>query len=437
MEYHEKIVLAVVLLLVGLAVYLAVSNKPAPLPAPLNVSQGRALVMNALSFGYSAQNYTYSFSETSDGYEVNYTLRKVGNQSMAEIKNPLSLKQIYFLDNDTIICINLSGNTTCSSVTGNSDLDNYLRSVRVKFINPLYIDSNKQDFDYLVRNKYVIFNSIQKSTVSGNSCTAVSYTLDFNNLSVSEGARFGISAVSPKIFDWVFCVSDSGFPYQRLFNYSYQGANHTYSVRGLSFSASSSPITAPSNLTAGVADVLLREKEQQIALAGCYVQTGDNKDKCIMGAAISFRKKEICEFAGGRRDKCLVALVPSTKDLTICSSISQPSYVDDCYLELGGAYKNSSYCSQILNVSKSAMCMNVSQTPAKTSINITDVSSYIDNFGKNTTNSTRPVNTNTTGNSTNSSPTNSSMNGTKSTNPTNSTNQTSNPISNQTTNQSN
>jgi len=65
-------------------------------------------------------------------------------------------------------------------------------------------------------------------------------------------------------------------------------------------------------------------------------------------------------LAGSKVNICLVSLVPITKNKGICDTITDSFYKDDCYIELAGAYKNSSYCELVMNTSKLAQCNSAS-----------------------------------------------------------------------------
>jgi hypothetical protein len=373
MEYQEKILLLVVVLLVALAVYLtlvAPVAKPVANVSP-NVSTAAAedLLLKGLSFGMGQANYVYAYNEVSDGYRTSYVLTKNGNDSLLEVQNPLSTKQVYFLSNDTILCMSYRGNQTCASVQNEQSLANYLKSLRVKFLSDDLIQMNKDDISYLAYHGYAILDpSLRNGSIGGHRCTVVSYLLDFGNMSVDEAATFGVSSTTPKTFNWSVCVDNAtGYLRGKSFNYTYGGMLHSYEYDLVSYAPASSPITPPQDLSGDVMTPLLGEMNLQLQMANCYTtKQGDALDECIATFALNNNNKALCEFAGGRRDRCLVAFVPVTRDVSICPAIESQPYKDDCYIELAGAYKNSSWCNDLQNASETGFCMNVSMPVAPT-----------------------------------------------------------------------
>jgi len=399
MEYQEKSLLLVTALLVVLAVYLTVTAPVAKPAENVSTRDAESLLMNGLSFGAGQPGYVYAYRELSDGYRTSYVLTRNANESLVEIQNPLSSKKIYFLANDTILCISYGGNESCASVQNEGELSNYLNSLRAKFFNDSTIRRNKEDLRYLISKGHVLLNPVPTSKkVESHQCSEVTYALDFSNMSVGDAGRFGVGSATPKKFDWTMCVDNAtGYLWEKAFNYTYNGIPHRYVLTLVSYvpgyAASLSP---PENLSGGVINILFNEKEQQIRMANCYAgEQGDERDKCLAAIALDNRRKDLCEYAGGRRDRCLVSIVPLTRDETICTAISSAAYRDDCYIELAGAHKNSSWCAMVQNTSKSDFCMGISNpppTPPPIPLQNASNGSMGQQQANNTTNSTIDIN---------------------------------------------
>ncbi len=364
MEYQEKILLLVTALLVVLAIYLTLTAPAAKPPENASTKDAEALLMKGLSFGAGEGSYAYAYRELSDGYRTSYVLTKNGNDSLIVVQNPLSNKRIYLLGNDTILCISYGGGESCASVQNEKDLNNYINSLRAKFFSDDVIQRNKDDMSYLVYHGYARLEpALAGMAVENHGCTALSYVLDFSNMSVSEAARFGVGMTTPRTFSWSMCIDNAtGYPWEKSFNYTYDGVPHSYVFTLVSYKPGpSAAIVPPENLSDDVMTPLLNEKQQQIRMASCYTTLqGDELDKCLATIALDNRRKDLCEYAGGRRDRCLVSIVPVIRDPAICTAIASQSYRDDCYIELAGAYKNSSWCANVQNTSKTDFCMNVS-----------------------------------------------------------------------------
>ncbi len=323
------------------------------------------LLQKGSTFGKSSMDYSYNYTESVDDYTTTYMLTKSGNSSIANIINPLSTKTIYYLDNDTIMCLNYSSNS-CSSFNGTTDtaMARYLESIKSLFLKDSQIDKNEQDLDFLIANKYLTINSqMTPKIINGHNCQEIIYTIDYSNMTVSDAARFGITANSPKVFGWKMCIDNSsGFVYSKYFNYSTGNVVHEYKYTLNGYSKSTSTIQLPNfDLGDNVGIEIRDQMDQQSQLIDCYwSKRGDERDICIASRAQNIKNLNLCRLAGSRADRCLVSLVPVLKNETICQMIQENSYKDDCQIELAGAYKNNSYCSALLNQSKNVFCQEVS-----------------------------------------------------------------------------
>ena len=370
MGFQQNVMILIVVVLVALALYFALSTEaPEPPPVTDNATEAESLLMKGIEFGKGHDNYVFSYAKIADGYETTYKVTQNEQEGIVEVQNPLSSKRIYFLSNDTILCIRYPDEETCSSVKDDSRLENYLESLKVEFFSDSRIEKNKRDMEYLVAHGYASLEpEIKSKTVGTHGCDEISYTLDYSNITLSEAARFGIGADAPRVFERSMCVDNkTGYRWEETMNYTLLSLSHTYIFRLLSFeSGSVGTITPPENLTEGAVDVLFEERKQLIEFAECFTtKEGEERERCIATMALQLRRTDLCELAGGRKDRCLVSLVPLLKDEAICTAITDPSYKDDCYIELAGAYKDSSYCDNIQDASKIAFCMEAATPPAE------------------------------------------------------------------------
>jgi hypothetical protein len=315
---------------------------------------------------------------------------------MIEVTNPLSAKKVYFLGNDTILCIKYGGKDACSSVHEVDRVENYINSLEAEFFSASLIDRNILDMSYLIAYDYVDVEAETESrTFDNHSCSEVTYNIDYTNISLSEAARFGIGSNSPSLFLLSMCVDNkTGYRIRQTMNYSHQGATHTYSAQLLSFQPDAVNITLPQNISEGAVDLLFKERTQQTKLAKCFTgKQGSAREKCVADLALVLKRSDLCDYSGSRRDRCLVSLVPSTRNESICTIVNDLSYKDDCYTEIAGAFKNSTYCSNIQNASKVSYCMDISkpkqpsgnQTSNDTKVDMLDILNYMENYGKNNT----------------------------------------------------
>jgi hypothetical protein len=366
MEYTQKMLLAVIAILVVFALYIAFTTVS---PKPADTSAAEELLLRSMLLGKGLDRYTYSFGEISNGYKTSYSLLRNGDERSLSLQNPLSAKSAYFLKNDTILCVAFDNQSACASVAGNQEVANYLNSLMVKFPNDSIIERNDMDARYLLSKKYIILDpNLTRRSYNGHDCDELTYLLDFTNVSINDAARFGVGPTTPKQFRWSVCVDNrTGYTYEREFNYSYKGIDYISEYQLKAFSAGGSPqIIPPQNLSGDPVALLFKERAQTIKLASCFTDkaAGEERDKCVAVLALEMRRKDLCDLAGARRDRCLVSLIPVLKDNETCLSIADPSYKDDCYIELAGAYRDKTFCLNIKDSSKKPLCEQAATPPA-------------------------------------------------------------------------
>ncbi len=365
MKTQDRLLLIAGVVLVIVAV--VITFIPGPATVGPDTTEAEELLKKTIGVGKGQTDYYYSYSESNDGYVIDYTLLVRGDEKMLDFSNPISEKELYLLSNDTIFCVDFMNVRMCSSVKNTTEpmFHSYLLSLQSKFFDDSTIEMNMEQMDYFMENGYVEFSPVLvNKTVNGHGCTEISYVTDLTNLTVGEAARFSISPTSPKVFSWNMCIDDkTGIAYSKHFNYSYRGKQYYWDFELIDYEwYTNKQITPPENLTEGAYDVLLEESEWKNELQRCYSGDEEDKDRCISLVALQLKMKSICDLAGERRDRCLVSIVALTLDESICMDISDAGYKDDCYIEMAGGTKNSTYCSMIANSSKVELCMNVSQS---------------------------------------------------------------------------
>ncbi|MBD3210940.1 hypothetical protein GF318_06195 [Candidatus Micrarchaeota archaeon] len=395
MDYQEKTILLVVLLLSALAVYFVFTAETPEIPEQEeDVSEAEALLLKGVSFGKGHDNYIYAYTETADGYVTEYGLTSNGDRQLVEVRNLLSNKKAYYLENDTVLCIEYPpGEEVCSSVKGKSRVENYMRSLEVKLLNDTLIENGVRNTQYLLDQGYI---RLSPNITNRSNCREISYQIDYTDASVGDAARFGIGINTPKIFNVTMCVNNrSGYMHERSVTYEQEGTVHYKNTSLVSFSSMSSAIEAPQNLSTGAITALEKEREQQVRLVGCFTtKEGEERDKCIATIALDLERKDLCEYAGDRRGRCLVSIVPLTLDEGICPTIQDQSFRDDCYTELAGAYQDSSYCEQVQDPEKKDFCTEIAvpeeeeeepdtnQNESGNESDILDFMEYVDQYGE-------------------------------------------------------
>jgi len=385
MEYQQKMLLLAALL-IAVALYLAYTS--GPLIAPSS-AEAEGLLQTSAGFGKGLAGYTYSYSDVSDGYKTAYTLIDGNGSREITIVNPLSTKKVYLLQNDTIFCIAYPVNETCASVMNDTLMQNYVAFVQSKFFNDTNIANADAGMRELIKKGYLQANwQIANKSVGGYACREVAYSIDYSNATVDDAARFGIGMQSPKQYNLTRCIGENGMAYETTLAYADRNMTHVKITTVSAFGKDGAQISPPEDLSGNPVKVFSMEREQQVVLARCHTDmTGEAREECVADVALSMKRKDICELAGTRRDRCMVSIVPLTKDTAICSAIADASFKDDCFIELAGAYKNSTYCANLLNSSKMEFCQNAAKpsvqnaTKGNSSINIQDLIEQVDKSG--------------------------------------------------------
>jgi len=324
----------------------------------------KQLFMKAVSLGENTSSYQYSYMETNDGFPENYTLSSDGVNSAVAIDSPLSNKKIYFMQNDTILCITYLKNQSCSSVADVNETKRYVSYMKNRLFDKDRISAAMLDNEYKINHSIMVFSPtmIEKQLLGGKACTEISFAIDYSNITLQEMSRFGIAQGSPTYFEGKECINnETGVIYEYNFNYTFPGKVHEFGflLNGIDF-IYKTPVTPP-ELAGDAVSAMYDESSYKRDLMACYLKAGEEKEKCIALLAQELKSKELCGYVGMRRDRCLVSLIPVSGDSTICPTILTAEFKDDCYIEMAGFSKNESWCSQVQDSTKNRFCLNVSQ----------------------------------------------------------------------------
>ncbi|MEK6979438.1 MAG: hypothetical protein AABW86_04405 [Candidatus Micrarchaeota archaeon] len=340
-------------------------------------STGNALEIyeKSLLVGQGATDYEYAYDETLDEYVMRTTLRKNGAVRQVTIETPISERNIYFAENDTVMCVEYEDEYACSSVKNTSAaLSKYLKVIGGQFFSNEKIDSAKETFEFLKGKNTITFEEVIETTEKGEKCSEVNFVIDYSNLTLSEAMSLNVRQGDPKRYESKLCYNEEKNEIiSKEFAYNYLGKDRTSKWNLVSSDWKyDKEIIVPENLTAGKAVTLLQAaSDDQNAFIACLEKEGIEHDKCVYSMALDKENLELCEFAGGRKNICILNLAIMAKDTGICKLVTESGIKDDCYIELGGTMKNASICSSIMNSTKVAMCEEFATTN-KTTIKQSD-----------------------------------------------------------------
>lgn len=359
---NSKFLLGILGILLIVAVYFVLA--PVEEQAP-ETNQTRSLFLKAVSLGKGQTNYHYSYSEDTSGYNVTYSLLKKDDGKRVGVCNPFSHKTVYWTENDTFICTDFkSDDDICSSIKDVSSSDPYLLSLESNFFHDEYIEKTISDVEFMESRGYLEYSpEIIEKTVNDRQCMEIEYYFDFTNLSVSDGVRLGLGATTPKKLDWRICVdNETGEVYEKYLNYTHNAREYyVHFVLTESDWDTGMELEVPENLTEGkdAYYAFYEEKEAEGNLLNCFSKEGEEKESCIASEALASGTIDVCELAGERRDRCFVSFIPIRRDESICQRIISGFFKDDCYTELAGWEKNSTYCDFVLNETKKEFCLSI------------------------------------------------------------------------------
>lgn len=358
---NQEILLGVILVAIIVAAAYIVFVQPPAVPPSEGPEELELLKKSAGSLSGDG-DYYYSYEESQDGYTVVYTLLQKDSERRLGISNPFANKEVYFLGDDTVLCVDFAGMSVCTSVKNNTDsyFVSYLDSLNSKFLDDSGLEEEKEKLDYFYEMGYLKFKGMNDSTVDGNPCREIEYEIDYTNISLADANKYGIAPASPKHFDFVVCIDeDTGLVYSRELTYVYEGEKWDYSFKLVDAEWNTTrTITPPAELSEGAYEALIEEK----GWFGMYQQckedyTGEVRDNCISDIGTILKSKKVCDMAGTWRDRCLLTVVALTGDEEICPSMEDMEYRDDCYIELAYYTKDETHCASILNVSKKEICI--------------------------------------------------------------------------------
>jgi hypothetical protein len=360
----------IALVAVFLALLAASQLMAAPAPAAPNyAAEAEAIYMKGAETGANASAYTYAYTEYSNGFAENYTLEYDGSISSVEVSSILSDRKLYFLENDTILCVDFAGASACSSVKNVSGAAAYVEDMRDRLFDPANIEVIEANYAYMYNKSILVFSPDIQDTVlpDGRECDQIEYTIDYQNITLADMSRLGVTAATPRLFQFVSCVGMDGVIDQLYFNYTYQGAFYTVEQNLISADFTRVPvISPPQNLSGDAFSIASDENTARNDLFQCYLSQpeGDARGTCIQNIALELSDKDLCDAAGTVRDRCLVSFMPYIRDPSVCTEMTMPEFTDDCYIELAGAYKNSTWCSMVNDTTKRSYCLQIASQSA-------------------------------------------------------------------------
>ena len=323
-------------------------------------SASEKLYLKSRAIGKGAENYLYSYEENLGEYVKKTTLIQSGSKKLVKIETLFSEREIYLLENDTILCVLFDGNEVCSSIKNDTTMTAFISGLAAQFFNDEKIDKALKIEGELIKKKAITFvEAPKKKEFDGKECEDIKFTIDYSNLTLDDLIKFNINQNSPKRIDGEVCYDEKeNEVYEKSYSYKYNGADMKTEFK---FIASDwkykDEINLSKNLTTGAVDLLIEAIKKQDEFNKCLGKPGVEKDKCVFAMAVTKNYEKICEYAGTKADYCVVNFAANNKDAKRCDAVQNTKIKDDCYIEVAVSKGDVAPCSLLNDKTRKAECI--------------------------------------------------------------------------------
>ncbi|MEM4272621.1 MAG: eight-cysteine-cluster domain-containing protein, partial [Candidatus Bilamarchaeaceae archaeon] len=313
--------------------------------------------------------YEYSFDEVSStGYNNSVFMSSKPGSSYVRREDAVFARELFLSPGSQILCFGNVNRDVCSEIPINSSFNPYAHTLASLLFTTESIQAN-----YQMNKKFVEFGALsmkpetQEKEYLGRKCTEIYYTLDYTKMTVEQIISLGIDPASAEVlsskeYNFSVCIDPETkeLIYKRM-DYSSQGElfYSEYFITMARWGASSMP-PAPSILSDehNLKAFFNTAKMSQQRFAECL--TSNESDSCLRAEAISTANEKICAYIKDAdvQDSCYVNIGLAKKDISFCSRIS-PQFLDDCYLEFAWRFMNASYCDMMASAEKKDECYSV------------------------------------------------------------------------------
>jgi len=357
------LVLGLVILVVGAYVvwqYVLPALAAGQLDAKKN--EAKELYFKSLAIGKDADSYLYSYEEDMSGYIVKTILLKNGARYEAIIESPLTKREIFYMENDTFICVAFNKYEECSPVGNNTELRSYLKGIKSYFFSNARFNEDNDTISFLIEKGALSFQGTEKSKVDGKECDNIKYIVNYSVLSLTDAAKIGITSSSPtEVYGEVCYDSKSNEVYTKTFTYKRLGKQQFTKWKLLSSDWKYSvPIEFQRNFTNNSAvSLLYAAVEVQNEFIVCLDKGGVQADACVFSFAIDYKFPQVCKYAGTKADFCTLNFALFDRNVTMCKEISDAKIKDDCRIEIAGKLKNETLCDLLDDKTRTQYCLDI------------------------------------------------------------------------------
>jgi|GEM_PF-3425864 hypothetical protein len=324
--------------------------------------EAEALYFQSLNVGKGTVSYSYSYEENLGGYMVKTTLLTDGIRSEAIIESPFAKREVFYMENDTVICVTFAGTKACSSAGNDTALRSYLKGVKGYFFTPERFKADNETISLLMNSGALTFESAEKTTVNGKECYNIKYLVNYSVLSLSDSIKLGISQSSPiQVYGEVCYDPKAKEVYTKSFTYKRFGKDQFTNWKLLDSKWEySGKIEIGMNLSNGTAISLLYDSvDMQNEFIACLDKGGAQADSCVFSFAVNYEYPSVCKYAGTKADICTMNFAIFERDLEMCKEVSDPNVRDDCRIEIAGKLKDGTVCDSLDDSTRKQYCLDV------------------------------------------------------------------------------
>lgn len=315
------------------------------------------LFFKAIEAPLQYSEYTYEYEEkSSTGYGSSVFLCASENYSYVRKEDAIFTRELFLLENQTLLCLENVNRRLCSEVSQNSSFNTYAYTLEGLLFDRKAIRDTMEANELFVKYGAIVFDDeIGEASYLGRDCSEISYVLDYGKLTVEQMWDVGLSPDSIEVlvskeFDFTLCIDEeNGDVLYKLLSYSVFGEPHyTESFSTQLLWEEPSQVEMPQELDGeeGMSEFFSALKMSQNNYAACLME--EDPDTCIRGEAILSRNEKLCELIVNStlRDFCYVNVALEKGDSSLCMNVGNAS-MDECFMEFAWKYNDASYCENV------------------------------------------------------------------------------------------
>ncbi len=321
-------------------------------------------------------SYNLSFSEKIDGIDANISLAQKGNDRVAILTTAFNRREYYWIGNQTIACEQSATEPrVCAAIDNQTQLMAYGARLNATFPSTNNEAEQKANHARMIQLGALHFRAPPQSrVVAGRSCTDLTYTFDFTQLTPSQLGQIGMTVNDPLVTmfrNYVVekCVDDQlGIALVSKLQYEYvdpRTQQHVQLTDGLQYQTFQTPL--PGSLAAPALNAngtqLLEETGRVNDMLGTIgtclgaVNVTDH-DQCVRTSAVRYGNVGLCNLVNDStvRGQCVIIIATDHNAPDECKLAG--GLGNECYTNIAVNDRDNSYCKLIADPGQLRICMD-------------------------------------------------------------------------------